>query len=70
MSSAADWFHPGLSPESSSMLLQQAGLLACSSSTPSRRQTVVFLLRAFGELPPTAAKARLEIVRMSLQLRG
>jgi hypothetical protein len=37
MSSAADNFHPGFSPESSLMLLSLAGLLACAASfKPSR----------------------------------
>lgn len=38
MSSAADNFHPGFSPESSLMLLLLAGLLACAASVePSHR---------------------------------
>jgi hypothetical protein len=42
MSSAADSFHPGFSPESSLMLLSLAGLLACAASVePSRLLTVV-----------------------------
>jgi hypothetical protein len=42
MSSAADNFHPGFSPESSLMLLSLAGLLACATSVePSRLTTVV-----------------------------
>src|SRR5690242_557513 len=42
MSSAADNFHPGFSPESSLMLLSLAGLLACAASVePSRHVAVV-----------------------------
>jgi hypothetical protein len=42
MSSAADNFHPGFSPESSLMLLSLAGLLARAASfKPSRGVTTV-----------------------------
>jgi hypothetical protein len=43
MSSAADNFHPGFSPESSLMLLSLAGLLARATSVGPSRLTAVVL---------------------------
>ena len=59
MSSAADNFHPGFSPESSLMLLSLAGLLARAASVePSRRLTVVLksvrMFISFSEIALTA----------------